>query len=144
MKLSNYLSDCWPRIICSTFLALDFKEVCVNCSKRFLLSLRVLETSAGRVRKKVKVIVICLSKRNHEQWTYNWIRTFFFFWHLYKIIMVNNLLPNFHIFTPPRNRGGVIFLLQFVCLCVCVCVSVRLLKKCRSDCYTDFDAVFAK
>ena len=26
------------------------------------------------------------------------------------------------IFTPPRNRGGVIFLLQFVCLCVCVCV----------------------
>ena len=24
------------------------------------------------------------------------------------------------IFTPPRNRGGVIFLLQFVCLCVCV------------------------
>ena len=28
--------------------------------------------------------------------------------------------------TPPRNRGGIIFLLQFVCLCVCVCVSVRL------------------
>ena len=29
-------------------------------------------------------------------------------------------------FTPPRNRGGVIFLLQFVCLCVCVsvCMSV--------------------
>ena len=29
-------------------------------------------------------------------------------------------------FTPPRNRGGVIFLLQFVCVsvCVCVCVSV--------------------
>ena len=50
--------------------------------------------------------------------------------------------------TPPRNRGGVIFLLQFVCLCVCVCVcvclSVRLLTKCRSNRYTDFDAVFAK
>ena len=29
-----------------------------------------------------------------------------------------------NIFTPPRSRGGVIFLLQFVCLCVCVCVSV--------------------
>ena len=28
------------------------------------------------------------------------------------------------IVTPPRNRGGVIFLLQFVCLCVCVCLSV--------------------
>ena len=30
------------------------------------------------------------------------------------------------VFTPPQNRGGVIFLLQFVCLCVCVsvCLSV--------------------
>ena len=52
--------------------------------------------------------------------------------------------------TPPRNRGGVIFLLQFVCLCVsvclsvCVCLSVRLLTKCRSNRYTDVDAVFAK
>ena len=27
-------------------------------------------------------------------------------------------------FTPPQNRGGVIFLLQFVCVCVYVCVSV--------------------
>ena len=31
--------------------------------------------------------------------------------------------------TPPQNRGGVIFLLKFVCLsvcvCVCVCVSVN-------------------
>ena len=26
------------------------------------------------------------------------------------------------IFTPPQNFGGVIFLLQFVCLCVCVCL----------------------
>ena len=26
------------------------------------------------------------------------------------------------IVTPPRNRGGVIFSLQFVCVCVCVCV----------------------
>ena len=34
----------------------------------------------------------------------------------------------FDIITPPRNRGGVIFVLQFVCvclsLCVCVCVCV--------------------
>ena len=30
------------------------------------------------------------------------------------------------IFTPPRNRGGVIFSLQFVCVyvCLCVCLSV--------------------
>ena len=29
-------------------------------------------------------------------------------------------------FTPPRNRGGIIFSLQFVCVCVCVsvCISV--------------------
>ena len=25
-------------------------------------------------------------------------------------------------FTPPRNRGGVIFLLQFVCVCLSVCL----------------------
>ena len=33
-------------------------------------------------------------------------------------------------FTPPRNRGGVIFLLQFVCLsvCACECVSVSVNK----------------
>ena len=37
-----------------------------------------------------------------------------------------------YFFTPPRNRGGVIFSLQFVCVsvclsvCVCVCVCVRL------------------
>ena len=32
------------------------------------------------------------------------------------------------VFTPPQNRGGVIFSLQFVCLSVCVsvCLSVRL------------------
>ena len=32
-----------------------------------------------------------------------------------------------NIISPPRNRGGVIFLLKFVfgvCVCVCVCVSV--------------------
>ena len=29
-------------------------------------------------------------------------------------------------FTPPRNRGGVIFLLQLVCVSVCVCVCVQL------------------
>ena len=37
------------------------------------------------------------------------------------------LQKNCSLFTPPRNRGGVIFLLQFVCLSVsvCVCVSVN-------------------
>ena len=35
---------------------------------------------------------------------------------------------------------------NFICVwvCVCVCLSVRLLAKCRSNRYTDFDAVFAK
>ena len=28
-------------------------------------------------------------------------------------------------FTSPRNRGGVIFSLQFVCVSVCVCLCVR-------------------
>ena len=28
------------------------------------------------------------------------------------------------LFTPPRNRGGVIFSLQFVCVSVCLCVHV--------------------
>ena len=32
----------------------------------------------------------------------------------------------FCFFTPPRNHGGVIFSLQFVCVCVCVCLSVCL------------------
>ena len=30
----------------------------------------------------------------------------------------------FPFFTPPRNRGGVIYSLQFVCVCVSVCVCV--------------------
>ena len=28
--------------------------------------------------------------------------------------------------TPPQNRGGAIFSVQFVCVCMCVRVSVRL------------------
>ena len=49
--------------------------------------------------------------------------------------------------TPTRNRGGVIFSLQFVCVSVCVCVwvsDVFLLTKFKPNGYTDFDAVFAK
>ena len=49
--------------------------------------------------------------------------------------------------TPPRNRGGVIFSLQFVCVSVCVCVwvsDVFLLTKFKPNGYTDFDAVFAE
>ena len=46
------------------------------------------------------------------------------------------------VFTPPRNRGGVMFLLQFVCLCVCV--SICLWTKCRSNRYTNFDAIFVR
>ena len=31
------------------------------------------------------------------------------------------------IITPPRNRGEVLFSLQFVCVCVCLCVCPALL-----------------
>ena len=38
-------------------------------------------------------------------------------------------------FTPPRNRGGVIFSLQFVCVSVCLCVCVCVcLSVCLSVC----------
>ena len=49
-------------------------------------------------------------------------------------------------FTPPQNRGGVIFLLQFVCVCVCVCVCVRLClwTNFQPNGCTDLDAVFTK
>ena len=50
-------------------------------------------------------------------------------------------------FTPPRNRGGVIFSLQSVCLsvCLCVCMCVRqfLWTKFQPNGFTDLDAVFA-
>ena len=51
-------------------------------------------------------------------------------------------------FTPPQNHGGVIFLLQFVCVSVCVfvcvCVSdIFLLTKFQPNGQTDLDAVFA-
>ena len=47
---------------------------------------------------------------------------------LESIAVVAIVLYDFIYFfiTPPRNRGGVIFSLQFVCLSVCVCVSVCL------------------
>ena len=56
-------------------------------------------------------------------------------------------------FTTPRNRGGVIFSLQFVCVSVCVCVcvcvcvytsDVFLLIKCQPNGWNDLDVVFAK
>ena len=53
------------------------------------------------------------------------------------------------VITPPRNRGGVIFSLQFVCVsvCLCVCLSVCpkfLWTKFQPNGCTDLDAVFAK
>ena len=45
------------------------------------------------------------------------------------VIYIFRVFIQKRIFTPPRNRGGVIFSLQFVCVsvcvCVCVCVCVR-------------------
>ena len=56
--------------------------------------------------------------------------------------------PNFFFFTLPQNRGGVIFLLQFVCVSVCVSlyVSVRLCLwiKFQPNERTDLDQIFAK
>ena len=41
-------------------------------------------------------------------------------------LIISIALLQLKLITPPRNRGGVIFSLQFVCVCVClsVCVSV--------------------
>ena len=36
------------------------------------------------------------------------------------------IMSKYPLITPPRNRGGVIFSLQFVCVCVSLCVSVCL------------------
>ena len=44
----------------------------------------------------------------------------------YGMLSIQNWTRWGWIFTPPQNRGGVIFSLQFVCVCVCVCVSVCL------------------
>ena len=58
-------------------------------------------------------------------------------------------IPGFQvkIFTPPQNCGGVIFLLQFVCVLVCVSVCVSdgfLWTKFQLNGWTDLDAFFAK
>ena len=49
-------------------------------------------------------------------------------------------------FTPPRNRGGVIFSLQFVsvCVCLCVCPVEFLWTKFQLNGWTNLDAVFTK
>ena len=65
--------------------------------------------------------------------------TFFstdFFFNIQKQNMVCIL------FTPPRNLGGVIFSLQFVCMCVCP--TLFLWTKSQPNGCTDLDAVFVK
>ena len=58
----------------------------------------------------------------------------------YQYTCATLTLPEF--ITPPRNRGGVIFSLQFVC--VCVCESVCQLTKFKPNECTDLDLVFVK
>ena len=79
--------------------------------------------------------------------------------HEMKRLIIENASSNFYInwttafITPPRNRGGVIFSLQFiyVCVCVCVCLCVCesvcpdfLWTKFQPNLWTDLDAIFAK
>ena len=66
----------------------------------------------GHVSKSVWTVP-CL--REQETWSSPWKQSVC----VYMFLSV-------WFFTPPRNRGGVIFSLQFVCLCVCVsvCLSV--------------------
>ena len=50
-------------------------------------------------------------------------------------------------FTPPRNRGGVIFPLQCVCVCVCMCMFVcvcpaLLVNKIPAERMNRFERVF--
>ena len=45
--------------------------------------------------------------------------------HLVKQLLI--ILSQSNFFTPPRNRGGVIFSLQFVCVSVCLSVYPALL-----------------
>ena len=67
-------------------------------------------------------------------------------------VYVLKMLLVFSVITSPRNRWGVIFSLQFVCVCVSVCLSVFLCVCLMSACEqkfqpnrcTDLDAVFAK
>ena len=51
-----------------------------------------------------------------------WGRVFLFFSFSLPTLSQNRVYVIFSVFTPPRNRGGVIFSLQFVCLSVCPCV----------------------
>ena len=65
-------------------------------------------------------------------------------------VMVWGMILPRYLFTPPQNRGGVIFLLQFVCVSVCVCLSVCLCvrrflwTKFQPNGWTTLGAFFAK
>ena len=62
-----------------------------------------------------------------------------FKWHIesiFQVIILNSIGLSI-LFTPPQNRGGVIFSLQFVSVCVCVCVCVCLYV-CLSVCVSGF------
>ena len=63
-----------------------------------------------------------------------------------KLNVLSSVNFKYRFITPPRNRGGVIFSLQFVYVSVCLCVCVRLLlwTKFQPNGWTDLDAVFAK
>ena len=89
--------------------------------------------------------VISYNILNYISWIFHLFEQVLLTWHLELHIILT--LKQEHLFvTPPQNRKGVIFLLQFVCVCVSVCLCVRhfLWTKFQPNGCIDLDAVFAK
>ena len=66
------------------------------------------------------------------------------YWFFFTMVQCNKTIDTIDFFiTAPRNRGGVIFSLQFVCVCVCVS-NVFLWTKFQPNGCTDLDEFLAK
>ena len=64
-------------------------------------------------------------------------------WHRSNIISQNFI--TYFISTHPQNCGGGVYFYFGLSVCACVCMSVcPSVKKCWSNCYTDFDLVLVK
>ena len=76
-----------------------------------------------RVYKYINKAVLFLTKEINLNWTL--LRLSHLTRH-HKVRESYIFIEKNILITPPRNHGGGIFSLQFVCLCVCMCVCVRL------------------